>query len=578
MSTLWIHKITGSGERRHRSAGTAAADSAGSSARWLRSLGLVVCVAGCTGTLGDGPGGGDEPGIGTQACGTGATIDPGPSPMRLLSREQYLNTVRDLVGDVDLTAALGASSQASAFGLIQPDITQVEVESFQAAADLIAAAVVAKAGALSAIAPCSAGADQRSCARTFVQSFGTRAYRAPVADATDIDRHLALYDVGATTSYAHGIEMVLRGMLQAPRFLYRVEVGTTEKVGPHAVKLSGYEIASRLSYSLWNTAPDAKLTAAADAGTLGTKEGVSAQLGWMLEDPRGKKLLRRFLESWTHISDLDNVVKDASLFPEWQGSTLRASMQDQARSFFDYVLESKGGSLSSLLTSPTVFVNKDLGGFYGVPGGDTFQPLERNDGATSGILTLPALLALRAKPSESSPIYRGKFVREALLCQQLPAPPPNIPKPPEVAAGVSARERLEQHEVDPACSGCHKLMDPIGFGFESYDAIGRFRTTDGGKPVDAHGEVVSTDDLDGEFVGVAELGQKLANSAQVRDCVARQWFRFALSRFEQDPDTCSMKKIVDTFQGKDADLNTLPAAVVETDAFLYRRPISETPQ
>jgi hypothetical protein len=147
-----------------------------------------------------------------------------------------------------------------------------------------------------------------------------------------------------------------------------------------------------------------------------------------------------------------------------------------------------------------------------------------------------------------------------------------------VAPGVSTRERLKQHEVDPACSGCHKLMDPIGFGFESYDAIGRFRTTDGGKPVDAHGEVVGTHDIDGTFVGVAELGQKLASSAEVRDCVARQWFRFTLSRFEQDPDTCSMKKIVDTFQAADADLNTLPAAVVETDAFLYRRPISETPQ
>jgi hypothetical protein len=309
---------------------------------------------------------------------------------------------------------------------------------------------------------------------------------------------------------------------------------------------------------------------------LDTKEGVAAQLSWMLEDPKGKKLMRRFLESWMHVSDLDSVVKDPTLFPEWQGSTLRASMQGQARSFFDHVLESQGGRLSSLLTSPAVFVNKDLGGYYGVTGGDAFELVERNDGATSGILTLPAVLALMAKPSESSPIYRGKFVREALLCQQLPAPPANIPKPPEVAQGVSTRERLKQHETDPACSGCHSLMDPIGFGFESYDSIGRFRTTDGGKAVDAHGEVVNTDDLDGKFVGTAELGQKLATSAQVQDCVARQWFRFALSRFEQDPDTCSMKKIVDTFQAADADLNTLPAAVVATDAFLYRRPISET--
>ena len=573
---MWIHKFTGRREHRPSTAGAGGAKRTSAGRRWPAALGALVCVAGCTGTLGDGPDKGNEPGTGPLSCDS-AAIDPGPSPMRLLSREQYLNTVRDLVGDVgDLGNALGAGSSASAFGLIQPDITQVEVENFQSAANVIAAAVVTKADALNAIAPCSAGADQRGCAKSFVQSFGARAYRAPITDASDIERHLSLFDVGAKTSYAHGIEMLLGAMLQAPRFLYRVEIGTDEKVAPHAVKLSGHEIASRLSYSLWNTAPDARLIAAADDGTLSTKEGVAAQLGWMLEDPKGKKLVRRFLESWMHVADVDKSIKDPALFPEWQTTTLRASMQEQARSFFDYVLENQGGHLTTLLTSPTVFVNKDLGDYYGVAGGDTFQPLERKDGATSGILTLPAVLALMAKPSESSPIYRGKFVREALLCQQLPAPPANIPKPPEVAAGVSTRERLKQHETDPACSGCHSQMDPIGFGFESYDAIGRFRTTDGGKAVDAHGEVLNTDDMNGKFDGVAELGQKLASSEQVRDCVARQWFRFALSRFEQDPDTCSMKKIVDTFQATDADLNTLPAAVVATDAFLYRRPISET--
>lgn len=581
MTTPWIHKFTGSYEYLYFLERTGLTRRARTGACLLGSLGLLACMAGCNGTLGagsgDGDGTGDGPGNGALACDSAAAVDPGPSPMRLLSREQYLNTVRDLVGDVgDLGGALGTSGQASAFGLIQPDITQVEVENFQSAANIIAASIATKADALSAIAPCSDGTDPRSCARSFVQSFGVRAYRAPITDAGDIDRHLALYDVGAETSYAHGIEMLLRGMLQSPRFLYRVEVGTSEKVGAHAVKLSGHEIAARLSYSLWNTMPDARLTEAAAAGALDTREGVSAQLAWMLEDPKGKKLVRRFLENWLHISDLDTVAKDGTLFPEWEGSTLRASMQGQAQSFFDYVLESQGGRLTTLLTSPAVFVNRDLGAYYGVTGGDDFQLLERTDGSTSGILTLPAVLALLAKPSESSPIYRGKFVREALLCQDLPAPPANIPKPPEVSAGVSTRERLKQHEVDPACSGCHQLMDPIGFGFESYDAIGRFRTTDGDKPVDAQGEVINTDDIDGKFVGVAELGKKLAGSAQVQDCIARQWFRFAISRFEQEPDACSMKKILDAFQAADADLTTLPAAVVETDAFMYRRPISET--
>jgi len=164
-------------------------------------------------------------------------------------------------------------------------------------------------------------------------------------------------------------------------------------------------------------------------------------------------------------------------------------------------------------------------------------------------------------------------VRESLLCQQLPAPPPNVPRPPEVTPGVSTRERLREHEVNTACSSCHKLMDPIGFGFEQYDAIGRYRTSDGGKAIDASGEVVRTRDMDGAFSGVSELAQKLAASAEVRECMARQWFRFMLSRFEQSGDECSLNNLFEAFRAADSNLNVLPKAVVETDAFLYRRPI-----
>jgi hypothetical protein len=154
----------------------------------------------------------------------------------------------------------------------------------------------------------------------------------------------------------------------------------------------------------------------------------------------------------------------------------------------------------------------------------------------------------------------------------MPAPPPNIPKPPDVTPGVSTRARLTQHETNPACSGCHSLMDPIGFGFEAYDAIGRFRTTDGGQPVDATGTLSGTD-VDGSFNGVAELGQKLASSSTVRECVARQWFRFSTNRLEQDADACSMKSISAAFAAAGNSINALPQALVESDAFLYRRPI-----
>jgi hypothetical protein len=560
--------------------------------------GLFVYWAGCTGSIADptpqGTPGTIEPAAtsdspaGTVTDGSAAngdraaqpdhcasaTIDPGPSPLRLLSREQYLNTIRDLFGDAAQAAsALGANRGASAFGLIQADVGQVELENFQQAAELIGAAVVVNQPLLNALAPCRAGADRRGCARDFVRTFGARVYRAPVTDSADIDQHMALYDLGAKTNHEHGLELVLRAMLQAPRFLYRVEIGTRDEVGPRAIKLSGFEVAARLSYALWDTLPDAKLTSAAESGTLSTPAGISSQLAWMLEDAKGRTLVRRFLENWIHLDDLAAVVKDERMFPDWKTSSLRASMRAQAQSFFDYVLGTQDGRLASLLTSPTVFVNKDLGAYYGVSGGDSFQPLKRTDGLSSGLLTLPALLSLMAKPAESSPIYRGKFVREAMLCQQLPGPPANVPRPPEVTPGVSTRERLRQHEVDPACSTCHRIMDPIGFGFESYDAVGRYRTMDGNRPIDARGEVVGTTDLDGTFEGVAELGQKLAASAQVEECVARQWFRFALGRFEQPADECSMKRLTAAFSQSDADLNALPRAIVDSDAFLYRRPL-----
>jgi len=510
----------------------------------------------------------------TFNCKAGS-IDPGPSPMKLLSRAQYLNSVRDLVGTVTgLDSALGASSNASAFGLVQPDVAQVDLENYRNAATAVAASVVANSTLMNQLAACAMTAVKRDCAKTFVQGFAARAYRAPVTDAADVELHLKLFDVGAKVSYAHGIELLIQGILQAPRFLYRVEIGTGEKVSETAVKLSPYELASRLSFSVWDSLPDAKLTTAASAGALATKEGVSAQLQWMLQDEKGKGMVRRFLENWIHLPDLDNSAKDATLYPQWTSTTLKASMKGQASAFFDDLLAHQGGKLSTLLTSSTVFVNKDLASYYGTTGGDTFTAAPGTAGTTSGILTLPAFLALMAKPSESSPIYRGKFVREQMLCQLLPAPPANIPKPPDVTPGVSTRERLKQHETNPSCSGCHQLMDPIGFGFENYDSLGKYRTMDGSGAVDASGELIGTNEIDGKFNGVAELGQKLSQSETVRQCMARQWFRFALARFEQPAiDDCSMKGLVDTFEAAGADLTTLPKAIVESDAFQYRHPV-----
>ncbi len=560
---------------------------------------LVFCfLSACTGAIGDAANGGGAGGGGVSSrsgvaadggpisveafpC-TSTTPSSGPTPMLLLSRAQYTNTMQTLFGSVtpDLSSALGPDSsyqitdgQVAQFGLVQADVDLASVTNYQTAAELVAAAVVGDATTLSAIDPCSSGTAKRTCAQNFVTTFGAAAYRAPITDPADIARHMALYDAGARASDAHGIELVLRGMLQSPRFLYRVEIGNGQ-AGPSAVPLTGYEVAARLSYVLWNTLPDAQLTQAAAAGSLATKAQVSAELARMLQDPRGQGLVSSFLQAMIQLQGLPSAVKDSSIYPAWtMVPTLPTSMQGQAQAFFSDVLSRQGGTLSALLTSSTVFANKDLQGYYGMSGGDdAFQSLTLPSGQASGLLTLPALLTLTAKPDEPWPIYRGEFVREVLLCQQLPSPPPNVPPPPAVEAGVGVRQRLSEHETNPACSGCHAMMDPIGFGFGNYDGLGHVQTTDGNQAVDVHGNIGGglPTDIDGPFDGVADLAGKLAGSAMVRQCFARQWFRYALRRYEQAPDDCSMKSIDDAFQASSENLNVLPAALVQSDAFLYR--------
>jgi hypothetical protein len=539
------------------------------------STGIGTGNAG-TGAAGTNGGAGGTGPLST-ACDPNAAVDPGEAPLRRLTQEQFTNTVRDLFGNINLSSIFPNAQSASQFGLAQADVDSADLDKYQRTAELVAAAVVADKNILNRVAPCATGADPRTCAKTFLQSYGGRIYRAPI-DAADLDRHLALYDAGAPNGgYAHGIELLLRGMLQSPRFLYRVELGTKDAVSPMAVKLSGYELAARLSYGFWNSTPDDALVTAAATGKLATPADAVTQLQRMLADQKGSTMVRHFLESWIHLEALNNVAKDGKLYPEWNDD-VRSAMTKQAQRFFDDVLSAKGGTVASLLTSKTVFVNNKLAPLYGMqaaalPTDGSFMGADRADDTAAGLLSLPAFLATQAKATESSPIYRGIFVREQLFCQQLPSPPANVPMAPEVTPGVSTRERLRQHEVSMECNVCHQMIDPIGLGFEHYDAIGRYRTMDGGKAVDASGKLSNTD-VNGDFNGVVELASKLSTSATVESCVGKQWFRYAMGRAEGAADSCSVASMAKTFHDANGDLRTLPMAIVQTPAFLYRRPLA----
>jgi hypothetical protein len=231
------------------------------------------------------------------------------------------------------------------------------------------------------------------------------------------------------------------------------------------------------------------------------------------------------------------------------------------------------GKLETLLSAPYSYVNKELATFYGLtpPATDMFTKVALDPKQRAGVLTQGAIMAGTAKANQSSPVLRGKFVREQILCQQLPPPPANLViVAPEVKPGSTTRQRFAQHEADAACAACHKLMDGIGLGFEAYDAVGRWRTQDQGLPVDSSGTIIGTKDLNGDFNGGVELATKMSSSAEVRGCVVRQWFRYANGRSEIPNDACTLGALNDAFDAKGHDLRELLVQITLSDAFRYR--------
>jgi hypothetical protein len=506
----------------------------------------------------------------------GVEPSPGPAPARRLTRWEYNNTVRDLLGDETRPAdafpadeeALGFSNNAAAL-----TTSSTLVQSYLLAAEGVAERATAD---LTSLLPCAmpAGGDE-ACARQFVSSFGRRAFRRPLDDG-EVEAMVGLYRAGAAGGGAReGVRLVIEALLQSPPFLYRLEFDPAPGASAASVPLGPWALASRLSYFLWGSMPDDELFAAAEAGRLAGPDEVAAEARRMLADPRARAMVARFHEEWL---DYDRVLavgrgKSAQYFPEWSAD-YAPLMLEEARAFVGHVVfDDPAGDLTTLLTAPYTFVNARLGSFYGLegaPAGEAFGRVEA--GGRAGLLTLGALLAFHAHSDQTSPVHRGQLVRERLLCDPVPPPPPEVTiSVPAVDAGATARERFAQHSRGAACAGCHAKLDPIGFGFENFDGVGRFRATEpGGAPVDAAGELKGTD-VDGQFVGAAELAARLARSGQVRDCYVAQWFRFAHGRGEEaEADRCTLATLREAFGASGGNVRELLVAMTRTDAFLFR--------
>jgi hypothetical protein len=526
----------------------------------------MATSAACIGSIGDDPSGKAKGPLCTS------TPKPGPAPLRRLTQTEYDNTVRDLLGDTTAPAKsfppdqkLGAYSNTATALTVSPLLAQ----GYESAAEGLATSAVANLKTLLPCDPVAMGED--ACAQQFISAFGKKAFRRPLTDDEKATL-LALYQTNKSgADFKNGIQAVLEAMLQGGPFLYRAEFGDVTKAQAGVVPLTSYEMASRLSYLLWGSMPDDALMTAADGDQLTTPDQIASQARRMLQDPKARPAIEQFYAEWLQIASLDGVAKDPKTYPDFT-PTLRTSMQAETRAFVDWVMWSGDGRLETLLTAPVSFLNIELAHAYGVQGvtGTSLQQVSLDPKQRAGILTQLSVLTALGKPDRSSPVLRGKFVREQLFCQTIPSPPANIViVPPTVTPGVSTRQAFAQHSTQDACKGCHALMDPIGFGFESFDGMGEYRTVDQGIPVDASGTLTSTD-VNGSFDGAVDLATKVAGSKEVSACMVTQWFRYAFGRGDTPDDGCSLETATQAFDASNHDMRELLVALTQTDAFRFR--------
>ena len=527
---------------------------------------------GADGADGDGDGGEDG---GVEAQCVDAPRQIGATSLKRLTQSQYRNTVRDLLGlDATMAEGFAPDERVGAFkSNATAPVVDLQVEQYMDAAELLAEEYVAD---LPAHLPCDPTAiGEAACAEEWLRELLPRAYRQPVSDA-DVQRVMDVYTgAAAADGFAMGIQVALQTTLQSPLFLYHIERGEPV-AGDGPRPLTGHELAARLSYFLWNSMPDDALLAAAEAGELSDPVLLRAQVDRMLIDPKADAAIADFHMQWLGIDEVEAVEKDAAFYPEFDAALARA-MKEDTESFVRYVFNEGDGKLETLLTGAfTLSTDPALLAVYGVelPAdhvAGTPLPLPADERA--GILTQPAMMARHAHANQSSPVHRGQAVRERLLlCGALPPPPENVDNVvPDPEPGSTTRQRLEEHTTNPSCAGCHRLIDGLGFGFESYDGTGAFRSMDGGLPVDASGEITATTDIDGTFTGAIELAQRLSTSEDVRSCVARQWFRYSLGRMDADEDVCANDELLNRFADSGYHLRTLVHEVVQSDAFRYRR-------
>lgn len=546
----------------------------------LVTASVMALLAGCTGSIG-GPGqiaggGGGTPGQQPGLTTPGATCAPSaalsPVMIRRLTRAEYAATVRSLFPNValpaiDLPQEVDASGFENRARLQVP--TALLVQQLSAAAAAVAESVVkSQAG----VVPCTA--TDAACGAKFVDAFGPRAFRRPLTDAERKTFTDYFNQQKAAISLNGAVQLTIEAFLQAPAFLYRVELGDPARAVAGNVPLTGYEMATRLSYLLWGTMPDQALFDAAAANQLATPAQVEAQARRMVADARVAGSMLDFHRQWLELDRLDReAAKDPTLYPQYTPA-LRAAMREESDRFIEATMARGEGSLRALLTSPATFVDAGLARLYGVaPPASGWQAAMLDGTQRAGILTRANFLASHAHAQSGSPPLRAVTIMRRLMCASLPPPPADAdtspPKPDASGTPKTNRQLFEARTVG-SCQGCHGTIDALGFGLENYDAVGAYRTTDNGLPVDARGELKGID-VAGTFTGGVELSARLADSAQARLCMTGQWYEYALGRDRDAGDMCKIQALDKALADAGGNVRELLVTLARSNELMYRR-------
>jgi hypothetical protein len=554
---------------------------------------IALLGAGCTGTVGEQlhPGAGGTGNVGVNMGGSGGTNvgpgnggtvgpggpdAPGNATFRRLSRFEYNNTVHDLLGDTTSPAddfPPDAEAGKSGF-LVGGTVAEADAAHLLDAAESLGAAAMTK---LDTLLPCTpvptAAAAQDTCAKNFIHTFGKRAFRRPLT--TEEEAGLVSYYGTQRTAngadFPNAIRLVVSAVLMSPQFLYRWELSPKSAIREGAlVRFNGWEMASRLSYLIWGSMPDDVGFGLAEKGQLATPDQIETEVRRLLKDPKAKAAVADFFTQWLGVADVKSAAKDTKVYPAFNDA-LAASMVAETSAFAAHQVIEADGNLAAIFQSSDSFIDANLGKLYGMNvTSTTVTPTKLKAGERAGILTQASFLTQHASADESNPVKRGKLIADRIVCTE-PLPPPDVvPQLKAPDPKLSVRERFEMHDKDPCAAACHLMFDPIGYAFENYNGIGVYQTVDGGKPVNATGEI-ELDTKKVSFNNAIELEAAFAKSKQVSDCIGRQYLRYALRRRETMGDEASLSTALSAF-AKSANVRDLIVALTRSRVFTHRTP------